>query len=278
MKSLIRQHVPWSLVKRARRLWYLPIDAMETWTGKRPPLTPPRGLRRYVGEGDFAATGAAYVEFLKELVRLEKSESILDVGCGIGRMAVPLTRYLDGNATYAGLDVVREGIEWCRREITPRFPNFHFEFADIRNKQYNPGGTLVASGYRFPYPDRRFDVVFLGSVFTHMLAEDMMHYMGEIARVLKPGGRSFVTYFLIEEESRTHLARGESALDFRFPLGRCWTIDPRVPERAVAYEETLVREMYGRAGLRLSEPIRYGSWSGRPNFFSFQDIVIAVKR
>ena len=47
-----------------------------------------------------------------------------------------------------------------------------------------------ASEYTFPYEDGEFDVVVLTSVFTHMLPDDVAHYLDEIARVLKPGGRA----------------------------------------------------------------------------------------
>lgn len=36
----------------------------------------------------------------------------------------------------------------------------------------------------------------LGSVFTHMQHRDVVRYAKEVARVLKPGGRCMVTYFL----------------------------------------------------------------------------------
>ena len=41
------------------------------------------------------------------------------------------------------------------------------------------------------------DVAFLTSVFTHMLPEDVEHYLDELARVLKPGGRTLITWFLL---------------------------------------------------------------------------------
>ena len=50
-----------------------------------------------------------------------------------------------------------------------------------------------------------------------------------------------------------------------------------IPERAVAYDEGYVRELYLRLGLQIKEPIQYGSWSGRTRFLTGQDIVIACK-
>jgi len=78
-----------------------------------------------------------------------------------------------------------------------------------------PGGQINPKKFVFPYADSSFDLVFLTSVFTHMLPEDVKRYMEEISRVLKSGGRSVVTYFLVnppstEVEGIHPLARAKS--------------------------------------------------------------------
>jgi hypothetical protein len=45
----------------------------------------------------------------------------------------------------------------------------------------------------------------------------------------------------------------------------------------VAFEENYIRTLYGKYGLRIMEPIHYGSWCGRRNFLSYQDIIVASK-
>ena len=49
------------------------------------------------------------------------------------------------------------------------------------------------------------------------------------------------------------------------------------PEAAIAYPEAFVRDLYKECGLELREPLRYGTWCGRTNAMSGQDVVIAVK-
>ena len=51
--------------------------------------------------------------------------SVLDVGCGIGRMAIPLARYLNTDGKYEGFDIIPENIAWCQRAITPRYPQLY---------------------------------------------------------------------------------------------------------------------------------------------------------
>lgn len=164
--------------------------------------------------------------------------------------------------------------------ITSRYPRFRFQHADIYNKEYNPHGTLQASGYRFPYADESFTFVFLTSVFTHMLPPDVRHYLDEIQRVLRPGGRCLVTWFLIDSVARANIDGGKTAPArcFRRDLGGYWVVEAQTPEAAVAYLEADVRELYRMAGLTVREPIVYGAWSGRSGASNHaQDIVTAQK-
>lgn len=50
--------------------------------------------------------GEQFLQYFIELGGLKPSDRVLDVGCGIGRLAIPLTQYLDARGGYAGLDIV----------------------------------------------------------------------------------------------------------------------------------------------------------------------------
>jgi len=110
-------------------------------------------------------------------------------------MAVPLTRYLNEKGSYEGFDIWVEAINWTAKNITPRFPNFHFKFIDVQNKRYNPKGKLRAARLEFPYQNESSDFVFLTSVFTHMLPKDLENYLSEIAR--NEDQRKVSNYFLL---------------------------------------------------------------------------------
>ena len=56
--------------------------------------------------------------------------------------------------------------------------------------------------------------------------------------------------------------------------GEGLTIDPQTPERAMAYSERWVRNAFAGAGLEISEPIHFGSWSGQAGGVDFQDMVL----
>ena len=121
--------------------------------------------------------------FLKHKVIL-KNRKVLDIGCGSGRTAIPLIKYLS-KGNYDGFDIVSDAIKWNKKYITTQCPNFKFIHSDVYNKHYNSSSSIQASSYTFPYPDEHFDLILLASVFTHMYPQDFEHYLSEISRVLK---------------------------------------------------------------------------------------------
>ena len=287
MKGALRRWLPAPLLSLARRISYrpavrkvlfLPADLYDRMTGARGDRDlPPRSLS-FVGEGDFEAIGEEFLGYLQELCGLKPGERVLEVGCGAGRIALPLSRYLDDDGSYDGFDVLEDHVRWCRGHIASRRPNFRFVRADIRSPMVNPKGRFAPSEYRFPFDDASFDFALMTSVVTHLLPEGAAHYLAETGRVLRPGGRCLVTWFLIDEEADRRIRAGTSATRFDHELPGCRVVDAGVPESAVAFREEDVRRMYAAAGLEIQEPIRWGGWSGRPDPLSYQDIVVAVRR
>jgi SAM-dependent methyltransferase len=274
LRGTFLRYLPRPVKSSLKSLLQLPLDGVDALLRRRPDLVPPRYLN-FTGDGDFEKTGNEFFRYFVELANLRPQDRVLEVGCGIGRMAGPLTRYLT-KGSYDGIDIVPRGIKWCQRNITSRYPRFRFHLADLRNLQYNPKGKLKATEYHFPFADQQFDFVFLTSVFTHMLRPDMEHYFGEIARVTRPGGVCFVTLFLLTDESLTLIDKGLSSLEFRTIEDGCWIIDPRIPEYAVGYEYEPLQGLWRRLGFE-QKVVRYGAWSGRSDYLSFQDVVVLTK-
>ena len=239
-------------------------------------MIPPNAMN-FVGAGDFEAVGAEFKKHFIELTHMKPSDRVLDVGCGIGRMAVPLTNYLTADGEYHGFDIVPNAIAWCQEKITPKFNNFQFYHADIYNKEYNPKGRKIAESYKFPFQDNYFDTIVLVSVFTHMLPNDLENYLSEISRVLKPEGKSCITYFLLNDESRKLISENQSTLDFKHKLNDCLIIDEKYPESAIAYDENVIVRLYREQNMNIEFDIKYGSWCSRNSYLSYQDIVIASK-
>ena len=256
--------------RAAYRVW-TPIDRVY-----RPdPLLPPAHLRVYYYRSlDPKAFHAACQTVKVELVSrgLQPHHRVLDIGSGIGNLAIPLLGELRGG--YDGMEIHPEAVAWCQRAITPGHPSFRFHRADVANSAYNPGGAAEADRYRFPFPDRSFDFIYLGSVFTHMPVEEVAQYVREIARLLAPAGQCIASFFLLNGDSRGGIDAGASFMPFGADdaTGRFRLHDAAVPGAAIAIDEGWVRALFAREGLVMGELRRGRWWSGVAHD---QDIVTA---
>jgi ubiquinone/menaquinone biosynthesis C-methylase UbiE len=211
--------------------------------------------------------------------QLHPSAAVLDMGCGNGAVGRALTRYLTPPGHYEGLDIHGPAIVWLQEHYR-RYPNFRFTHANVWNKMYNPGGTVQAADYRFPFADASFDLVLLKSVFTHMLPPDLPTYLREVHRVLKPGGRSVITYFLLNSESRQLIEQGKDVHGLRHEYGGdplCRIAHPDLPESVVAHDEQRIRDYYRALGDSVVE-VSFGNWCGRATVLGHQDVVIAIRQ
>jgi ubiquinone/menaquinone biosynthesis C-methylase UbiE len=253
-----------------------PLDYVSrSLKGKRE--LPPLHLRRYVGPlRSFESSGAEFMSYLRLIAALQPHERILDIGCGCGQMALHLQTYLNQNGSYVGVDIHRPSIDWCRKKIASRLSNFEFAHIDVRNLTYNPAGIHPAETYRLPYEDGSFDVVLLKSVFTHMRPPEVSNYLGEVARLLNANGRCLVTFFLLNHEQAELAKQGANTLPFGYGEGVWRYRYEHSPESAVAYDESFVRQLLDQHGL-VQREVFYGSWSGRKDGLSYQDLLLIQK-
>jgi len=252
------------------------VDSGIRILGQYDPSTPPTRLH-FVGNGDFKGVGYEFLRYFTDLGELKPHEDVLDIGCGVGRMALPLSRYLK-SGSYKGIDVVTEGIDWCQRNISCYHPNFEFVHVDLHNHHYNSRGTASASTYRFPYPDESFDFVFATSVFTHLLPNEAENYLREIGRLLRPGGRLLSTWFVLTDNAHAFVRTHNASPQLIHPYSDgSWVTDAADPEGSIGHSEELIQRWFTEARLQANEPIVFGSWAGHETPTSYQDIVLARK-
>ena len=219
------------------------------------PLPPEEYMTFVGGKNDLAKAfieiGQEFLGYFKNLANLSPDDNVLDIGCGCGRIAYPLTEYLSSKAIYEGFDVDPVMIDWCIKNIQSRKPNFHFQHLDIYNQFYTPDGILDSTEVIFLYPREAFDFACAISVFTHLYDREVIHYLEETYRVLKPGGTLFATFFIGHEVGGNTIQQ--------------------------TYTEEAIRRYYGATGFEITD-IKYGHWLPRTvPTCSFQDIVIAKK-
>jgi len=264
--------LPVTLRYSVRRIIYFPADLFQ----KRSSLVPPKGLI-FIGSGDFLKTGKQFFEHFQRYCEFTPDSSILDIGSGIGRMAIPFTNFLSPKGRYEGFDIVKIGIDWCTKNISSRFPNFTFKLIPLKNDLYRLDTDVQAAELKFPYNDNSFDLVFLTSVFTHMLPADIENYISEIQRVLKKDKQCFATFFIIYDENE-NIPNRTGTKSFPYNFGNYYLMDKKVKEANVAFKKSYILELLKKNNLELTHFIK-GNWSGIQNteLNEHQDIVIFKK-
>jgi hypothetical protein len=99
-------------------------------SGSSGEMMAPWALQRFVG-GGHREVAAEFFAYLIELCGLQR--------CGSGRIAQPLTGYLQNEGRCAGFDISGKAIARCREKVSRSHPNFDFEVADIQNLSWALG-------------------------------------------------------------------------------------------------------------------------------------------
>ena len=169
---------------------------------------PPPELRaageHFENDDAFVGSGKSEAQRLRETLNLTTQSSILDLGCGAGRLAIGLVAELGPMERYVGIDVSPEAIRWCRRYVERDFPGMRFVHMDVRNSRYRPTGRPLSDEDRLPLASGSVEVIYLYSVFSHMRSDDVRWYLREFRRLLMPSGAVFLTSFVeddVEEEA-----------------------------------------------------------------------------
>lgn len=231
----------------------------------------------FVGDGDYRAIGTEFLGHLVRIGGLLPSDRVIDIGSGIGRLAIPLTQYLQPGTSYLGVDPVAEGIAWCQERITPVYDNFRFEMIDVAHPIYNPGGKIKGEALRLSVPSASIDFAYLVSVATHLPPIEVAAYIREVARILAPGGRVFLTAFILDETAKRSLPQRDPRLAFkRDGDGPAWFVDRAAPLGAIGFEDGFIDKFIDRFGLTIVTK-SLGHWRGQ-KAAHFQDILVAEKK
>jgi SAM-dependent methyltransferase len=247
---------------------------MSTPTTSQPP-DPPAHLREGTGLGEFWKHGQEVVDLVERYAGLRADDRVLDIGCGLGRVAWPLVQRLGPDGSYDGLDTQPVYIDWCRNGLGLDPARARFHLASVYSSFYNAEGETRASDFRFPFDGDRFTLAIANSLFTHLLAADAVNYLREAARCLTSGGRLYATYFVIDDQSREAMQSGDTFPSFQHTIEHGLTSDPEKPEAAIAFDGEWLRQAYADAGYRLDQYVT-GTWR-RAFGPMHQDIVVATK-
>lgn len=144
--------------------------------------------RAWIG-GLWDEMGQLQLDFLQKQ-GMRPHHSLLDVGCGALRGGVRFAKYLDAG-NYAGIDINESLIKAGQHELA---------LAGLNDKQVQ---LLVDPEFNFSRLGRTFDYAIAQSVFSHLPVNHICQCLANMAKVLKPGGCFFATFF--EAPTSVHL-------------------------------------------------------------------------
>lgn len=204
---------------------------------------------------------------------LTPNHRVLDYGCGLGRMAIPLSAYLNANSgSYCGVDTDSDCISRNQRAFRA-YKNFRFVHADIYSTMYNRHGGSYTELLKHNL-GQPFDLAFLFSVFTHVLSRDCDFLLKFLKSQLVESGEIFTSWFLLNDETQKAIDTGLSDTKFMHTHDAARIDNLEVPEGAVAYYEQDVLERFERAGFK-DVRVHYGMWRGCVESWVYQDIILA---
>lgn len=140
----------------------------------------------YAVGGAYDLTGSLLVEVL-ERCGLKEDMSIIDLGCGSGRLAKHLGIRYPG-LQYLGIDIVQELLDYAKQQSPD-----HFRF-------------VLNHTLKLPAENSSADMVAIFSVVTHLLHQESFVYLREARRTLKPGGR--IVFSFLESDMNWPIFQG----------------------------------------------------------------------
>ena len=207
------------------------------------------------------------------------TSNVLDVGCGLGRVAHSLPGFLT-SGTYTGIDVTKSSIDWCSQSYR-EFPNFRFIHADLSNSHYNTTGSdsKSAAQYSFPLDNSTMDFVWSSSLFTHMRIGEVDNYLGEMTRVARQSALIWNTYLLLDDVSEPLARAGiPGGITLRFPIDGGLYMTEGNPDHVIGFYLNRLRELHDKHGLEVVH-VGFGGWCRRPGTEGpGQDAIVARKR
>ncbi len=213
--------------------------------------------------------------WMLDLLKLQKGAKILDVGCGSGKQCFSYHKYLQGEAEIHGGDVNLELLDQAREaNAKDRQP------APFQRSEFQPA---------FPLRDNQFDLV--SCCFAIYYAENIPFTIGEMHRVLKPGGRLFTTgpmpsnkklfYDIIREATGKPIPPMPGSSRYSTEIlsairGQFAAVEVHIFENPLTFEAVEPFLAYTRASLSEDRKLWSSLFTGKDDFNQVMEQITAV--
>lgn len=207
----------------------------------------------------YGITHSFLIYLLKEC-QLTSNSTILEIGCGIACLSLPIIKYIN-NGKYYGIDTNKTCIDWCCHHITP-----------LCNTTFK---SVSSSHFIIPCEDCELDTVYSTTIFLALTIDDITKYLTEINRVLKKGGCLIFTLFVWNQSVQMLLKTKKIKTRIIKTNGLSYLINAR-GEQAIIHNDTTLYKCLQDKHFEIIETI-FGHWSNSSNSNIYQDVICAVK-
>ena len=235
---------------------------------------PPRLHRSaYVDDEAHRKSAVWLLDYLAQVVGAGDlgAVELLDMGCGTKFSQAIVNEELPVRS-YHGVDVNPDVIAFLQEQN--KDPRFTYHHLPVQNDLYNPDAPEMTDAEDLGCGDRRFDLITLFSVFTHLAPHDFGTMLRLMRRYVKPDGTLFFTVFIDELTAGGHgLAdhydrkvggeNQESSRELRQAVRRVVPfrdVDPKRPLTYAMYSRDYALELMADTGWEVRElrdPIPY---------------------
>jgi len=171
--------------------------------------------------------GRQSAEIIARKLDLQKTDDVLEVGVGVGRLAGHIAKACK---SFTGVDISKQMIKFAQKRLG-KVPNIKLV--------HHPKSDLSL------FPDQSFDKVYFQIVLIHLDREDAFHYLRESFRVLRPGGKAWFQFY--------NLLHPEGFQEFKHAVDMSVKLGGKLRGRVQCYTADEVRKFVEGAGFRIIE-------------------------
>ncbi len=283
---------------RSRKLTheYNRVGASSFW----PPLPPPRlNYNQYpdtsldgYSQRFFSAACDFEFPFLRDLAALSESSYTLDFGCGLGRLASAYANYGVTAGHYFGYEPAQAAREWLQYAYS-RDTRFTFGGAvtDANSNYVTARGNHKGAQWAFDkhtaavpplasllelLGDAKPNLQFSSSVFTHMWPQDIEGALRTLTQVCRTDAVFVNTWLVLDDHAESALSNGTADRQLPISVGGIRTYSDSNPLVCTAYPIDLMTKIYDIVDHEIVQFLP-GSWAGRQNGVTYQDIVVSKR-
>jgi SAM-dependent methyltransferase len=252
--------------------------------------SPTNNIAEYLSQ--YLSLQTTVYPFISETSHLNENSVTLDFGCGVGTLAAAFNLAGSESGSYYGYDTNPLVVEFCRNAYRNdvRFNFFGPEIDSTTNYLTNKRITTANEAYarrKKAHPSREDLAKLLGqnkfscqvslSVFTHMWPEDAVETL-KVFQEFSNRETTFInTWLILDDTAIAAVNLGNADRILPIEVGGVYTYSQLNPLVCTAYPIEKLQQVYFDAGHQIID-IKFGTWSGRNNGVTYQDIVVSRQK